>query len=189
MITFPLREAMCSGVMPFWKGRNRNQLGCGIFLSNAAALHPTPLSPPTPGPSPTVAAMQEATFSLLLGHFSPRNDLKIYEDVTVLWVIAVIWPRPVSQCHHNRLEESPALQTSHLENGQMETDGQIIRHPSRRSLKRHQGCLTRGHSCHKEEICGVTVRGRQAQGPGPGAGPARGPYLGREVDAGTPVEE
>lgn len=50
MITFPLREAMCSGVMPFWKGRNRNQLGCGIFLSNAAALHPTPLSTPRPQP-------------------------------------------------------------------------------------------------------------------------------------------
>ena len=47
MITFPLREAMCSGVMPFWRKR-RGPSGLGAPLEGGR-MHTTPqLLPASP---------------------------------------------------------------------------------------------------------------------------------------------
>lgn len=46
-------------------------------------------------PSLMVAAMQEGTFSLLVGCFSPRNDLKTYKDMMASLLIPAIGPSPV----------------------------------------------------------------------------------------------
>lgn len=41
MITFPLREAMCSGVMPFWKGEEQEpvRLRCPPLQGSGSAPH------------------------------------------------------------------------------------------------------------------------------------------------------
>lgn len=53
MITFPLREAMCSGVMPFWKGGTGTSEGLAPPPPMPLLCSPLPLDPSL---SPTAAA-------------------------------------------------------------------------------------------------------------------------------------
>ena len=56
MITFPLREAMCSGVMPFWKEGQTVRM-CILLGGGAAAPRPPPQCPhPKTGSQPEPTA-------------------------------------------------------------------------------------------------------------------------------------
>lgn len=81
MITFPLREAMCSGVMPFWRG------GTGPIRARHLSLESSCSAPYSPIPhctSPIMAVVPAAMLSLLLGHFSPEKDFKTCKDMIAL---------------------------------------------------------------------------------------------------------
>lgn len=60
MITFPLREAMCSGVMPFWK-EGQTVRTCILLGGGAAAPWP-----PTRCPHPKTGSQPEPTARTLL---------------------------------------------------------------------------------------------------------------------------
>lgn len=87
MITFPLREAMCNGVMPFWK--EGQTVRTRILLGGEGQL---PCTPHSRAPTPR----QAASLSPLLGLFSPKKDFQASKDRPASWFITASWPGWVS---------------------------------------------------------------------------------------------
>lgn len=77
MITFPLREAMCSGVMPFWKE------GWTVRTHILLGEEQLPRGPHPRAPTPR----QTASLSPLLRLFSPKKDFQASKDRPALWFI------------------------------------------------------------------------------------------------------
>lgn len=106
MITFPLREAMCSGVMPFWR-ENRTSQGVHPPGESSCSLP----YPSCPRPRPATAAELTAALSLFLGHFLPEEDFKTCIIVVNHGMLAT--PRS-SRVSTLGKQASPTLQVSPL---------------------------------------------------------------------------
>lgn len=117
-----------------------------------------------------------------LGCFSPKKGLKAPNGGPASCFIAAIWPNPGPE------SSPPGFPPPERAGGRC----RVIRNPPSWSLSRRQGCLPRRHACSTRMFSVPLGSGGACSRPPAGVrgrGAVPEPHLGREVDAGSPVEE